>query len=720
MPGAQHRAPAYRFGAFELDARGGELRKHGIKIKLQDQPQQILLLLLEHAGEVVTREQIQKQLWSDDTFVDFDNAINSAVRKLRDALGDTAENPRFVETLARRGYRFIVPVSTKAEPKPERETPPPPAVARRRRWPIVVPGVMIVASGTALATWLIWRNNTIDSADPRVTPLTGNPSVELHPSLSPDGTRVAYSSSSEDGRTFAIYVKLIGPGDPVQITKDRARDFSPAWSPDGRWIAVLRDVGREGAVLLIPASGGQHRELARVIKAPPGDENCGGLVCGVEGFRGSLLSWSPDGKFLFTSGRPEPKSALAVMRISVETGEQQPVTSPPRGLASDVGPVVSPDGRALAFVRLRSGVGDIYVVSLSGAIPATGQPRRVTSDGADLSAPVWTPDGRELIFSSNRGGRRELWRISASGSAKPVRLAGIGENASDVAISPVGRRLVYGRASYYGSLWKIPIERSKGGEPIRVTATTARITYPHYSPDGKRIAFQSGRSGVNEIWLCDADGSNSVQLTTFGKGASGSPRWSPDGRTIAFDSNVAANWDIYVIRSEGGRPLRLTTNQANDAIPNWSRDGRWIYFTSLRTGRHEIWKIHPDGTSETQVTTTGGWVAAESLDGKYLYYKNASSDVADLWKMPVGGGPQSKVLEGIRGRLFTVTEHGIYFPAGKPTSELRFFDFASNSIRVIGPLGDWPYATVSSDERWALYPRNEFLGTNLMVVEDFR
>src|ERR1039458_2263181 len=151
MPGAEHHPPAYRFGVFELDGRSGELRKHGIRIKLQDQPRQVLLLLLEHAGELVTREQIQKHLWPDNTFVDFDNAINSAVRKLRDALGDTAENPRFVETLARRGYRFIAPVSTRTEPKAEPETPPPSAVAGRRRRAIAGGGGPGVALGMALA-----------------------------------------------------------------------------------------------------------------------------------------------------------------------------------------------------------------------------------------------------------------------------------------------------------------------------------------------------------------------------------------------------------------------------------------------------------------------------------------------------------------------------------------------------------------------------------------
>ena len=117
------------------------------------------------------------------------------------------------------------------------------------------------------------------------------------------------------------------------------------------------------------------------------------------------------------------------------------------------------------------------------------------------------------------------------------------------------------------------------------------------------------------------------------------------------------------------------------------------------------------------MTTTGGWLSDESANGKYLYYKNTDPEVG-LWKMPVGGGPRSKVLDGVKGRLFTVTERGIYFNAGHPTVELRFFDFASNSIRAISPVGQGPGATISSDERWAVYARNVYLGANLMVVEN--
>jgi Tol biopolymer transport system component len=286
------------------------------------------------------------------------------------------------------------------------------------------------------------------------------------------------------------------------------------------------------------------------------------------------------------------------------------------------------------------------------------------------ATPAWTSDGRELIFPSARGRRRELWRVAASGSGKPVRLAGVGEDASAVAIALHGQRLVYQRSSLSLNLWKIPIEAGEGGAPVRVTSTTAVDTYPNYSPDGRRIAFESDRSGINEIWVCDADGSNAVQVTSFGKGWSGSPRWSPDGRTIAFDSNVAGNFNIHVIRSEGGRPIRVTTNNADNTTPNWSRDGQWLYFASTRTGRNETWKVSPDGTSETQITTDGGYSGVESVDGKYLYYKSEPNVASPLWKKPVGGGPPSKVIDSVLWRLVTVTEKGIYFRM--PTFELGF------------------------------------------------
>src|ERR1700693_2730191 len=172
-----HSGPV-RFGAFEVDLRTGELRKHGIKIKLQEQPLQILQQLLEHPGEVVTREELQKRIWPADTFVDFDHGLYSAVQRLRDALSDTAETPRYVETLPRRGYRFIAAVDNgnRGEAKVETASVGAPASfvlerpAPRRglRIPMLVAtGVILVALLVALA----FRGGSLGER------LLGNPAV---------------------------------------------------------------------------------------------------------------------------------------------------------------------------------------------------------------------------------------------------------------------------------------------------------------------------------------------------------------------------------------------------------------------------------------------------------------------------------------------------------------------------------------------------------------
>ena len=234
--------------------------------------------------------------------------------------------------------------------------------------------------------------------------------------------------------------------------------------------------------------------------------------------------------------------------------------------------------------------------------------------------------------------------------------------------------------------------------------------------------FESNRSGVDEIWVCDADGSNAVPLTSFARGWSGSPRWSPDGRTIVFDSNVGGNWDIWTIHSDGGGLIRLTTSPADDVFPSWSRDGQWIYFASTRTGRREIWRMRADGSSETQVSTGGGSAAYESADGRNVYYKGLG-DEAPLWKVPVEGGTPTKVTNVVPGPVFAPTERGVYFADGTAAAGLRLFDFAriGQSRRQSSARRERHNRTkISPDGRSALYSGPENGGTNLMLVENFR
>jgi len=732
-----------RFGAYEADLLSGELRKSGIRLKLQDRPFQILAILLEQPGIVVTREQLQKRLWPEDTFVDFEHGLNTAINKLRDALSDQADNPRFIETLPKRGYRFVAPVSVSSAPRahlhavtpassatpfpvpaisPAGQSAVPPATSsapavRYRLTSYLTPAVMFLFYVALIAAWYFYSHSR-SGAEPseiRIAPLNGLPR-ESDASFSPDGNQVAFVWAGEKGGYAHIYVSQIGATDsPRQITTsgEGTFEFAPVWSPDGRYLAFFRfnDKEKDLAIYVTAALGGSERRLYKVNSSRKVD----------------ALDWSVDGKYLAFSDSASPSEASRIFLLSLDTLEVRPVTSAPVGTLGDTTPAFSPDGKSLAFVRDTLDVREIFVLPLSG-----GAPQQITFDHADIQGITWTPPSDKLIFASSRQGQVSLWSISAKGGP-PQRLpiAGAGW-AMRPALNRRGNRLAYTSVVYSSSIWRASITPDhKIISPLEhFISSTGLEEGPQYSPDGRHIVFQSTRTGYHEIWRADADGSNPIQLTHFAKNLTGTPRWSPDSRWITFDSRPEGHSEVFVINAEGGQPRQVTQGNSENGVASWSTDGKWIYFASNRGGTWEVWKITPEGTSATQITRRGGFAALPSLDGKYLYYAKGR-DVPGLWRVPAEGGEEVKLFDGppVGGwGYFAVTADGIYYPEVPAPGKgaLYFYSFASQTSSLAWPAGKEqsdngaPALGISPDGRTMVVCLLDQPLVYIMLVENFR
>jgi Tol biopolymer transport system component len=263
---------------------------------------------------------------------------------------------------------------------------------------------------------------------------------------------------------------------------------------------------------------------------------------------------------------------------------------------------------------------------------------------------------------------------------------------------------------------------------VKLIASTRQELNPQYSPDGSRVAFSSDRTGNHEIWVCNGDGSNPVQLTSL-ETSSGTPRWFPDGRRIVFDSQKEGHAEIYVIDTDTRAPRRLTNDPSDDVTPSVSHDGKWIYFGSTRTGRLEIWRLPAEGGQAVQVTHEGGAIPFESLDGKTVYYQKKPA-ASDVWQVPVAGGEETRVL-GPAGQLqFAVVADGIYFIEPGPPgyagwingNSLKFFSFAKGTAEKVFDIKYLPQIglSVSPDGRYVLFSQVDPFVCDLMLVENFR
>ena len=480
---------------------------------------------------------------------------------------------------------------------------------------------------------------------PAILSLSSYPGEQSSPSLSPDGSMVAFTWNGEAQDNFDIYIKVVDAPNAVRLTTNPARDVAPAWSPDGQQIAFLRNPGPSGEVYIVSALGGPERRVATFNAASVG----------------TSVGWTRDSRNLLVMHRNSPNDPHAGFILPLDTGEPRQLTFPPRAsIVGDYDLVASPDGRFIAFCRMvHAPVAELWLLPADG-----GDPVKLTESRHYIRGLSWTPDSRKIVFSSQQSGFSALWIVKAEPGSAPSLLPGLETDAVRPSIAARAGsidRIAYQRRSQPYHLWHAHLSAGRMSPPRCIDPSQRSDFFPQISPDGKRIAFSSDRAGRFDIWVSRLDGAGLTNLTAGSGLDGGSPQWSPDGTTIAFDAHgETSNYATYTTPAAGGPVHRVTPDGSEAVRPSWSANGKWIYFTSDRTGRREIWRVPAKGGPATQMTVSGGFGAFESPDGSVLYFLE-SAHLGRLWRMPSVGGSPSLVHEGIREGRWAVAKAGIYF-----------------------------------------------------------
>jgi len=536
-----------------------------------------------------------------------------------------------------------------------------------------------------------------------VIPLTSLSDPTSEPAFSPDGSRVAFRRESFLPGVAGLYVKQVGGEELKQLTGDK-NDCCPVWSPDGNWVAFSRLSDKERTIFQVSADGGEAKRLFSIAA----------------GLEHGELDWSPDGRSIAFAGR-SAEGRAAIFLLSLAGLTAQVVTMPASG-EGDWGPVFSPAGDRLAFVRsVADGQENILMMPTRG-----GEVRVVARVSELMGPPAWTPDGESIIFGSSQQERSGLFRVPVAGGV-PTAIAEASGKAWRPAASRRGFRLAFQQVQEGRSILRLDLD-PPGQKPRGVVMTVSGENCgAQFSADGKKMVFTSDRLGGLDLWVSDRDGQNPMQLTAIG--TAGTPRWSPDGNSVVFDVGLGKDWQqpraLFTVKADGGTPRPLVQDQFSNPAPSWSQDGKWVYFPSDRSGSWQVWKVAAEGGTPVQLTTQGGFAAWEGRDGN-LYYAKNRYDAPELWRVPLGGGPEAPVYPPVRPlswAAWTAVEKGIVYvesgPGNLPT--LSFLDFSTLRISHLAVLEKNPFwLGAERDGKTVAFDQPGNAESHIVVLENFR
>jgi len=634
-----NKSATYEFGDFRVETSSFRLLKAGQPVALEPKALELLIFLIENNNQMLGKTDILNAVWGD-VFVT-ENALSREIALLRKALGDDSKQPKYIETVQGRGYRFIAPVKepaankdTVAEPVPPRDSPsqPLPGAAHTpwfRKKSVRIAGIAAAAL-VVIGLTLWWQSATSNSVR-RKSQVTFSAGLDIYPTFSPDGNSLAYCSDTSG--KFEIYIRQLEPGGTeLAVTSDGGQNVEPSWSPNGQWLAYHSKI--KGGIWLVSALGGEPRRLTDF---------------------GARPAWSPDGlNIAFQSADSGAAAAMefgappdsTIWTVVVTDGTLKQLTRPDKptqyGPIGHSGPQWSPDGKRIIFTNADG----IWSADPTGGAVAPVLINIVAYDA------IYAPDGRTIFFASGDNEGPGIWmaRIDPETGAAMGRGRKLhnlsNDTAHHLAISSDGHRLLFSTITTFDNLYSAALDASgnAAGPPVALTHDTRlRKSNPAISPDGKTVAFTVIQPGMpTQVWTMANDGKNPQQVSP---GGGFHPDWLPTGDLTWMRPQSRDKIEILARDHSGGAVRKIAEGPLDMSFAHLSPDGTQVAYQTGNGGFINVRTVRLSDGIPKQITAekhSVGW-PCWSPDGKLLAVEEKIGGDTQIGIIPSGGGPISQL-----------------------------------------------------------------------------
>ena len=627
-----------RFGAFEVDLAARELRKSGVRIRLQEQPFRVLAMLLARPGEVVTREELQQELWPNEEYGEFDLGLNTAVKKLRQALNDSADSPRWIETVPKVGYKFVAPIGRGVQEAPEAKVP-------RKVWVGASAAVVLAAFAGGAVAWRFLGVESERQAPSRRFAYTeaklfaGVPDLQTpSPKIAPDGSAIAYSA----GRDRQVWLRRFDEQEARPILDEQGANF-PFWSPDSRWLAYSERPGNWfGALRAISTQGEPPRTICQ--------------SCEVHSWLWPFGDWSPDGEWIVyvnlkslhrvraEGGEPEEihriegrgiivhpvfldDDRIAITWVRSFKDQEMLVLDVSSGRTKSLGPGFALDNSPTRHLIYKTGYqqSGLWAMPLTADGERDGDPFQIHPD-ADMAS---VSNEGTLVYAESPKALQQLAWVDREGKI----LSKFGRPQKVIAffrLSPDERFVAGVDNADTGDIWIHETSRQVA-HPLPFTSKAAQLGW---SPDGRKIVYASELDDLLRFRIHESEAKAEAEPRVITPAArrdglpegytEWSPSYSPDGRTVLYQTRgLETRRDLRYLTGTAGGAYEdnvLLATDWDEAAPIFSPDGRYVAYRSDRTGGNEIEVLDfPEGRRARQVSVGGG-LAPRRWRGSELFY----------------------------------------------------------------------------------------------------